>query len=297
MRRISLDLAEPNMIIARTIYKDGKVLLVKGTRLTLAYIDRLKRMGFRSVYVEDQMARVSVDEAISEKTRIEAVRAVKESYKALTRNAGINIDEIRASVDYIIDEVLASHDVLLHISEICSYDEYLLYHAAGVCILALATGVELGYHDLMLKELGVGAILHDIGMVNIDPAIINKPSNLTDEEARLIKQHPIVGFDILRKNHGISLLSAHVAFQHHEKWAGGGYPRGLKGEEIHEYARIVSVADVFHALISDRPYRSAYTNSQALTILSRMRDIYFEGRILDAFLPGFLCIPLAPGYA
>lgn len=292
MRRMMIDYVQPDMVVARAIYYDGKVLLVKGSKLNEKYIQRLREVGFRSIYVEDFIADKDVVDLITDRTRLDAMSTVKNSYKALERKASLNMKEISSSVNYILDEVLSSREVLLNLADIHSHDDYLLAHATGVCVLSLATGLAMGFTPAQMKELGVGALLHDIGMVGLDPAIINKPSNLTPEETAAMQQHPTLGFEILRKYAEVSTLSAHVAFQHHEKWRGGGYPRDMKGEEIHIYARIASVADVFDALLSDRPYRNGYTNSQALTIISRMSSTYFDPFVFEAFASKIAIFPV-----
>jgi HD-GYP domain-containing protein (c-di-GMP phosphodiesterase class II) len=154
------------------------------------------------------------------------------------------------------------------------------------------TGISLGFDQLKLKELGTGALIHDIGKTRLDKDLLNKPGELTPEEYEQIKLHSEYGFEILRVNREISLLSAHIAYQHHEHWDGRGYPRGLAGEEIHYYSRIVTVADVFDALVADRPYRKAYSTNQAITLMRRMAGIHFEPHLLEIMISNIAEFPI-----
>ncbi|MBC7076240.1 MAG: HD-GYP domain-containing protein, partial [Syntrophomonadaceae bacterium] len=188
--------------------------------------------------------------------------------------------------------LLSNRDILIHMSDIRTFDDYTFAHSVNVCILSLITGITLGYDDLKLRDLGIGALLHDIGKTKIDKEILNKPDDLTKEEFNEIKKHTVYGFKILRQYDDIPLLSAHIAYQHHERWDGQGYPRGLSDKNIHEYARIVAVADVYDALLADRPYRPSYTVNQAITILKRMSGIYLDANCVDSLIANIAIYPI-----
>jgi len=279
MRRINVDRLKPDMIVAKTIIdSDGRVLLHAGMSLTSKYISRLADLGILSIYIRDGFLddEEYITDVISEKTRVETVREVKNNFKNLEKNSSLNVFSIKKVVNNIIDELLANNDILVQLADIRSFDDYTFGHSVNVCILSIITGITMGYNELKLKELGIGALLHDIGKTKIDKDILNKPDDLTPEEFEEIKRHTVYGFDILRHYEDISLLSAHIAYQHHERWDGLGYPRGLAGMDIHEFGRIAAAADVYDALLADRPYRPAYNVNQALTILSRMSGTYLD---------------------
>ena len=125
--------------------------------------------------------------------------------------------------------------------------------------------------------------------------ILNKKTPLTETEFAEITQHTTYGFEILRKNNDISLLSAHVAFQHHEKWDGTGYPRGLKGNEIHEYGRLTAVADVYEALTSKRVYRNAIEPNEAYEYVISQANTHFEPRVIEVFKKHIAIYPSGSG--
>ncbi len=294
MRRLSISQLKENMVLARSIYDgDARVLLHAGIILDNTYINRLQELGINSVYIQDPfLDGVEIPEPISEVTRIKTIKVIKENFSNLENDRKLNIRAVKTLVENILDELLENYNVLIHLTDIRTYDDYTFAHSVNVCILAVMTGISLGYHDLKLKELGLGALLHDIGKTKIDKEILNKPDDLTKEEYDEIKNHPAYGFELLRGYQELPLLSAHIAYQHHERWDGNGYPRRLSGEKIHEYARIVAVADIYDALLADRPYRPAYSVNQALLVLKRIAGTYLDKRIVSAFISNIAIYPI-----
>lgn len=146
-------------------------------------------------------------------------------------------------------------------------DHYLYQHSVNVCIYTTMLGIAHGYDREDLLSLSMGSLLHDIGKTKVSPEILLKPGKLTVEEFDEIKKHPEHGFQILKEEPGISLRVAHCAFQHHERNNGSGYPRGIEGNEIHEFAKWISVADTYDAITSHRVYRSGKLPHEALEVL------------------------------
>jgi putative two-component system response regulator len=128
--------------------------------------------------------------------------------------------------------------------------------------------------------------LHDVGKIGISDLILLKPGKLDQEEFETMKQHTTIGGKILADAGQYPVIDAGsiIAWQHHEKWDGSGYPRGLKGEEIHEFARIVSIVDVFDALSSERPYKKAFSLEKTISIMEEGRGAFFDPTLLDLFL-------------
>ncbi len=295
MRRVSIYNLDPGMAVARSVIDStGRILLHAGVKITDSYILGLEKAGVMSIYIRDELFDDDTDisDIVSGKTRLEAVRTLRNSFESLEKNHQINLFAVKKSVDNIIDEIIANPQTLVSLTDIRSFDDYTYAHSVNVAILAIMCGITLNYGQSRLKELGVGALLHDIGKITVDLDILNKPDDLNQEEFEEIRQHTKAGFDILKEHRELSLLSAHVALQHHERWDGQGYPRRLAGEEIHEYARIVAVADVYDALVADRPYRPAYTVTQATSILKRMAGMFLDPQCVKAFLSNIAVYPL-----
>ncbi len=279
MRKVSINFLKPGMIVARSVYDSGgRLLLAAGITLTENFIKRLSEMGIGSLYVEDEVfvGDVHADDIVSKRTRIKSVKLLKETYHHVENQGYIDTRTVQKAIDELIDEILGSYGTLINYYEIRTYDDYTFSHSVDVCIFSLLTGISLGFDRLKLKELGIGALLHDIGKVKVSKEVLNKPGALTPDELQQIRRHPEEGFNILRRHHDIPLLSAHIALQHQERLDGSGYPRRLSGDEIHKYARVVMIADVFDALTSDRPYRTAYPVMQAVDFIGSLAGEAFE---------------------
>lgn len=297
MRRVRTDQLRPGMKVARTIYaSDGRILLNAGVELKDSYIKHLLRIGVPAAFIEDSEApNVEPPDLISDKTRLQGIIAVKEvmvqvreqmeqDLSGRRRPFVIDASKVLSTVRSLVDEVIRSRNVVASLNEVRTLDDYTFGHCVNVAVLSVATGLDLGYDVGRLRDLAIGAMLHDIGKTKIPREILQKPGELNQAELALVRRHTEMGFEVLKKMPEISLLSAHVALQHHERWGGDGYPRGLKGMEIHEYARIVAVVDVFDAMVSDRIYRKAHPTIEVLEMISASGDFQFDHRIISAFL-------------
>ena len=157
-------------------------------------------------------------------------------------------------------------------------------HMNGVGTVAEVTALAAGWDAMLASELRIHAALHDIGKLGIRAAILTKPGPLTDRERRSVQRHAAIGRWLLAGSSTPLLqVAARVAGEHHEFWDGTGYPRGLVGESIHPFARVIAIADVFDALTSARPYRGALTREAALRLMERGRGTQFEPQLFDAF--------------
>lgn len=293
MRRIRINELNSGMIVARTIAdSEGRILLRAGVQLDEKYIDKLRSLDLQSIYIHDAFNGAQVHDVINEETRQQTIKVVKDNFLRLENQHKLNIRVVKAMVDQIIEELLTDLNVLVNLNDIRTFDDYTFGHSVNVAVLSIMTGITLGYNDRQLKELGVGAILHDIGKTRIDKSILSKPGDLSKDEFNEVKRHTNYGFEILRQYPDVSLLSAHIAFQHHERWDGNGYPRGLTRDDIIDYARIVAVCDVYDALLADRPYRNSYTVNQALTVLKRMGGIYLDPHCVDALISNIAVYPI-----
>jgi len=156
-------------------------------------------------------------------------------------------------------------------------------HTQRVTEMTLQLARHLGVSEAELVHIRRGALLHDIGKLGIPDNILSKPGSLTDEEKEIIRQHPQHAYDLLTP---IAYLrpALDIPYSHHEKWDGGGYPRGLKDKQIPLAARIFAVVDVYDALTSDRPYRPAWTREKALEYIRAEAGIYFDPQAARAFI-------------
>jgi len=162
-------------------------------------------------------------------------------------------------------------------------DPYTGKHSEDVAVIARKIGRELGLAEDEVEQIEAAARVHDIGKISIPDSVLLKPGKLTDEEWEAIKQHPVIGADLLS---GLEIYegSIDIIRHHHEHWDGSGYPDGLKGEQIPLGARIVAVADVYNALTTDRPYREAYSKAEALEIIRDMSGKELDPQLVEIFL-------------
>lgn len=297
MRKISIEQAVPRMKLAKAVFSsEGRVLLTSGTDLKDTYLDRLKANGIPELYIDDDMSSgIDSKDVINENTRLEAKTIVKNLMNSYSFYNSVNLDHIRDVIEKIIDDLLSNGDIIDNLAEIRSVDDYTFEHSVNVCVLSLITGIGLGYNTPRLKDLGMGAILHDIGKLRIPEYLLKKPSQLTVEEFEEIKKHTIYGYEILKKSKSVSMVSAFIAFGHHERFDGSGYPLQLKGENIHQCARIVAIADVFDALTSDRVYRKKLGPHEVVEYITSLGSHHFDREIVNSFVKYIALYPVGTG--
>jgi putative nucleotidyltransferase with HDIG domain len=293
MRYVSTNTVQPGTILARSIYNDkGQVLLNEGVALKEGIIKRLADMGIPYIYIKDVNTEdIYYKEVIPRKLKTEAIHSIEKTFHKINLNealpSSIAIEEASRGLTELVrdlsTQIKNNHDLLSILSDVYTYDNYIFTHSFNVTLYSLAIGRELGLTEKELEILGLGAILHDVGKMKIPSEILFKTGKLTDEEFEAIKKHPQDGFDILRNVQTISLLVAHCAYQHHERINGSGYPRRIKGDDIHPFAKILAVADVFDAVTSDRVYRGAMLPHNGLEILFAGAGNLFEEDIVKAF--------------
>lgn len=160
-------------------------------------------------------------------------------------------------------------------------------HIERVSRFSYVIGKIYGLDENQCDLLMCAAPMHDIGKIGIPDYILKKPAKLTTEEFDIIKTHTEIGGTIIGTSDDELLKTAKIiALQHHEKWDGEGYPRGLKGEDISIYARITAIADVFDALTNIRPYKDAWINEKSINWIKKNANVHFDGKVVDAFLEG-----------
>lgn len=294
MRLISVDHVKPHMLLARNIYDaQGRILLAKGVILSDNFIQRLKNLGIFSLYVDDgNTSGIEIEDVVAEKTRVEAVQATREAIAQIKTGAIVTSRKLQKAVTDIIDDLLTNREIIIHLTDIRSIQDYTFGHSVNVCILAVMTGLSLGYNPLRLKELGSGALLHDVGKARVKESLLTSDRIYSPEEFMQMQQHTNYGFEILRKAENISSIAAHVAWQHHERYNGKGYPRGLEKENIHEFARIVAIADVYDALTTDRPYRKRMLPYEVVEIIRCSGGIDFDPDVVNYFIKNIAVFPL-----
>ena len=160
-------------------------------------------------------------------------------------------------------------------------DPYTVKHQRRVTKIALSIASNMGLQGDSLEKLRIAGTLHDLGKVGVPTEILVKPGRLTDQEFSIIKTHPMVGFEILQPL-DLPHQTTQIVLQHHERWNGSGYPRGLSGSDILMEARILGVADVVEAMATHRPYRPALGLNLAMEELARNRGILYDPTVVQS---------------
>jgi putative nucleotidyltransferase with HDIG domain len=268
MRAIDINQLKEGMKIAKTIYDDaGRILLNAGTVLTPLYIKKLDQFGIPFIYVEDEIiGPLQVEDVIHDTVRIQTVKALREVVSKAKIQSDVDFTVVNNMVNKILDDLKSTPNLLVQLMDSRSANMYLYNHSVGVCVLSVVTGMALGLDDLKLKTLAMGAILHDIGK-SLSPG----------------PEHTIHGFEILRNNKILNIMVGHVAYQHHEKYDGTGYPRQLKGEDIHLFAAITGVANFYDNLVTNlNPEKRLYPY-QAIELVVAESGRSFHPEIVKAF--------------
>lgn len=278
----------PGDIIAADVYSsNGKILVVKNTKVTDAIILGLKKnyiysvFIFRSVNEEEAIIDADIRKIISKEAE-----EIINKYVVKFVKKDRNIQDIKN----IILDTLMVDKVFALIFSLRSLGENIFSHSVCVAFYAIIIGRELGLPISRLSILGTAGLLHDIGMLRIPKEILNKSESLTEEEKEIIQQHPKHGFDIMME-YKFSAELCTIVLEHQERYDGTGYPNHLTNEKIHNLAKIIAVSDVYDALISDRPYRPKNKRSETVEYLLGTGDFYFNYEIVKALINAIIVYP------
>jgi HD-GYP domain-containing protein (c-di-GMP phosphodiesterase class II) len=295
MRAMTLDRIAPPLKLGRTLYAgDGRVLLHRGTELSDEYLGHLREMGFEALYVDDprEPSDVAAVDLVSENTRIEAQSAVKEAFGHMLEQRGQKFVHdwsgrraLYVAASSITNEVMASKDLCFQMAELRSNDGYTFAHSVNVSILGMALARKLQVPHSQLVDLAIGLMLHDIGKLVLPENLRDPDRQLTEEEQAEYERHAKGGYALLQTmGSSFTAPTKIVSLQHHERWDGTGYPKGLKGDEIHLFAQICAVADTYDRLITSKAYGFKALPHEALEYLMGSCDRHFSLEIVRAFL-------------
>lgn len=287
MRQITLTEVIPGMMLARSILNSkGQVLLAAGITLTGEYIRKLKILNLDTLFIKDaKYADINIPEYLSLETQQRALSILTATMTKVHKEGNFSIDPVCCVASDIVEELVTQTDVTIHLTGIAVYDDCTLSHSLNCSIYSALLARSCGFTIPQIKVITCGALLHDMGKIEIDKQILNKPSSLTDDEFAIMKQHPTLGFNLLTKKRlELSSLVAHMAWQHHEKIDGSGYPRGLQGEQILSYARLLSITDVYEAITAHRPYRKAMKPEIAYNVILSGLGTSFDEHFGQLFL-------------
>jgi HD-GYP domain-containing protein (c-di-GMP phosphodiesterase class II) len=287
----------PGMILARDIFdlKSNLLIVSAGVTLTGELIDQLQQFPKIDIYVQELSAALQDEheKLLMAKMDVSHERII-ERVQNLMAHAGDQTpdpEELRLMVGDLEEQIELSSNVLLNLSHIKVYDDYLYAHVVNVAILALMIGKQLHLIPNDLHDLGIAALLHDYGMVKLDHSIYDHNRRLTGEEWEQVKRHPQYGVEMLQKTDQISPAILTGVAEHHERMDGSGYPCQKQGAELSLFGKIIGVADVYDACISHRKYRDLLTPHFTLKkLLSEPHQ--FDLEVLKAFVAVMSIYPI-----
>lgn len=293
MRLLPIRQCEPGMKLAKKIFSsDGIVLLGDNQELTARLISRLEQCGVQYVYIADRRTDdVHAPSIISEETFRMAIKGIRTSFRELMgrpkNRKGVTYPFIaqpfRNMMNSIIDELSSQQEAVIMLMNMGTVDHYLYQHSLNVGVYTTLLGISRGYSRDEVITLGMGALLHDVGKTQIAMEILQKPDGLTSEEYQLMKNHTWLGYELLKDEPNLPLLVAHCALQHHERMDGSGYPRGVRGNEIHDYAKLIGLVDSYDAMTTNRVYRSPILPHDAMERLYAGSGTLYDQSMLELF--------------
>lgn len=195
----------------------------------------------------------------------------------------LEFDALDVTVLALIRTVERHQGAMLPLATLRNHDDYTVAHIVNVALLTIALAEVVGFRSPLIRDIGVAALLHDIGKLRVPPEVLNSPGGLTDEQRELIRRHPEDGARILMATPRVPELAVSVAFEHHVHYDGGGYPALPKGWRTNAASEITHIADVFDALRSNRPYRDGLPVEKVSQLMLRDAGTAFSPTLLHAF--------------
>lgn len=289
---LPIDQVQSGMKLAKPVFNmSGTLLLDKDNILDGKAINALTNAGAKRLWVTDEGSRFLKEQGPQKVYQdiLHVMEGVKEKVilgRTFDINAVNEISQILAE-QIIENEMPFAEMVRMKVS-----DNSLLEHMIDVAILSIVLGKSMGMDKLDLRYLGFAALVHDIGELLIPREILYKPTPLTDSEMKLIRKHPQFGYDILKNIDGINKHALNVTLQHHERIDGSGYPRGVKGNAIANFSKLVAIVDIYSAIIREKEYRPRMPIYEAGELLWAQAGVTLDRNLTLTFLYNVVAFPL-----
>lgn len=289
--------------LAKNLYSStGNNLLKKGTLLTESLLKRIEENNIYTIYIDDGYSSQEIEELIRPELKQKAIQTLKETFTyieksnahdkkmdlGLRKNLMIKsmekyISGLKAIAEIIIEEIGANHQLMINLVDIKNLDNYTYEHSLNVAIMSLIVGIEMKMNHKEVSQLFLGALLHDVGKTMIPKDIVTKETPYTEDEEALLKMHPTLGYDYLKENYGFPNTCKMAVLQHHERYDGTGYPKGLPGNIIHRHAKIIAIADAYDSMTSDTYQSRALPPNEALEFIMGSSGTQFDHEIATIF--------------
>ena len=277
---------EQCMYVFIDISKQKKIALQPKTRQFIYSKEVIEK---RKPAIRESCFADEIDHA--EQVYSEANTVIKSFMHHITLGKGLDVMLAKEVVATLVDSIIQSPDALVWLTQLKNRDEYTSQHSMNVAILAIALGRHLNVSKMELNNLGLCGMMHDMGKMQIPLDLLNKPGKLTPEEFKIVSSHTTLGWKLLMSSSNMFGGAIDVAYTHHENLDGTGYPRGLIAEQINSYTRIVSIADMYDAITSDRGYQKGRTHLEATSIIIKNMDTHLDSTLAIKFIE---CLGIYP---
>ncbi|MEB3188468.1 MAG: HD domain-containing phosphohydrolase [bacterium] len=301
MRFVPISRVVPGSRLGRTIHgEDGRVLLRRGTELTREYLARLAEEGFLAVsLLENEAATDAHEEVVSEKARVEALTGVRE-LMARTRepDAGLAQTWTQRRILYnassmVLNDLMSARRLPTQFGELRSLGTYGITHAVNVCILGLSFGIHLGMPYGKLMDLAMGLLVHDLGKTVLEASAAHLHETTEAPVDLAYRAHARAGADLLAQMGDVVPATARaIVLQHHERWDGTGFPQGLRGESIHEFAQIAALVNTYDNLLHQTSQGGPTPPHQAIEYLMASGGSHFRLALVQEFLKMVVPFPV-----
>ncbi len=303
-RCISTRILEPGMIIDQSIIDHtGRILINRKTRLNEYMIAALQKMGIGSIYIREgeeseeeltynispeimeKIEQVKVPDVAKVQLKESVKKRVSEGVQFLYNNPSdaAFVSTTQNISQELMNAISENDSLAVDVSALKVSDEYTFKHSVDVATIAMIIAKNQGFSPRAVQQIGISGLLHDLGKSQIPNEVLNKPGRLSDEEFAVMKKHPVIGYQLICAKSDISNECKLGVLQHHEKINGTGYPFGLQSDKIHPFAKILTIADIYDALVTERPYKEAFTPRDAVEMIIAM-----TGDLDISYIRGFL---------
>jgi HD-GYP domain-containing protein (c-di-GMP phosphodiesterase class II) len=234
--------------------------------------------------VYEDTATVEQEMEVARETHREASETIASVMEDVRHGRKIDALGLKKTVNGVISSILRNPDAFTWLTKLKGKDSYTYGHVLDASILATTFGRHLGLSREELENLAIGTLMFDVGKMKLPAALLTKPGRLTAEEFQLVREHVLLGMELIKSTKGIRQEAVDIVMNHHERHNGEGYPRGLKGDRIPLYARIAGIVDVYDAITSDRTYARAMSEHDAIRKLYEWRNIDFQNELIEQFI-------------
>lgn len=303
MRIVPTNCVTGEAYLAKNLFNNsGNILLKKGTQLTESLLKRIEENNIFTIYIDDGYSDKEIQELVRPELKQKAVQALRETFTyieksnflekrldgTLKKNLMIKsmekyVSGLKAISEMIIEEIASNHQLMINMVDIKNLDNYTYEHSLNVAVMSLVVGIEMKMNHKDLSQLFLGALLHDVGKSMLPKELVTKKDPYTEDDVAIMRAHPTLGYEYLKENYAFQNACKMAVLQHHERYDGTGYPRGIKGDLIHKFAKIIAVSDAYDAMTSDTYQSRAVPPNEALEYIMGSSGSHFDHEIATVF--------------